>query len=94
MKRHKQCPNAQLFNINQFRQTRYKGEITSEYQISHLFRVISNQIGFQVSPYRFRHTVATNLMKNPDNLYVTKQLLGHNDVRATLTYIEHDVEMI
>ncbi len=66
----------------------------SENQVSHLFRVISPKVGFQVSPHRFSHTVVTNLMKNPDNLYVTKQLLGHKDVRITLTYIENDVEMI
>ncbi len=33
-------------------------------------------------------------MKNPENLYVAKQLLGHKDVRVTLTYIETDVEML
>lgn len=92
-KRH-QCADSQLFNINIFRQTRYKGQITTEYQISHLFRAISNKLGFQVSPHRFRHTVATNLMKDPGNLYVAKQLLGHKDIRVTLTYIESDVEMI
>ncbi|EFM91139.1 tyrosine-type recombinase/integrase [Actinobacillus pleuropneumoniae] len=94
LRKHHQCTNSQLFNINLFRKTRYKWLITTEYQISHLFRVISKNIGFQVSPHRFRHTVATNLMRNPDNLYVAKQLLGHKDVRVTLTYIENDVEMI
>ncbi|MFZ7242863.1 tyrosine-type recombinase/integrase [Avibacterium avium] len=94
LRKYKQSSDSQLFNINIFRKTRYKGQTTTEYQISHLFRVISDKLGFQVSPHRFRHTVATNLMKNPDNLYVAKQLLGHKDVRVTLTYIESDVEML
>lgn len=33
-------------------------------------------------------------MKNPNNLYVAKQLLGHRNIQVTLTYIEDDVEMI
>ncbi|WP_418251521.1 tyrosine-type recombinase/integrase [Gallibacterium anatis] len=86
--------NSQLFNINLFRKTKYNREITTEAQISHLFRVISRKMGFQVSPHRFRHTIATNLMKDPDNLYVAQQLLGHKDVRVTLTYIESNVEML
>lgn len=94
LRKRNQCLNSQLFNINLFRQTRYEGQIMTEYQVSHLFRAISRQVGFQVSPHRFRHTVATNLMKNPENLYVAKQLLGHKDVRVTLTYIETDVEML
>ncbi|HHF4335537.1 tyrosine-type recombinase/integrase [Haemophilus influenzae] len=94
LRKRRQCFNSQLFNINLFRQTRYEGQIMTEYQVSHLFRAISRQVGFQVSPHRFRHTVATNLMKNPENLYVAKQLLGHKDVRVTLTYIETDVEML
>ncbi|WP_077500550.1 tyrosine-type recombinase/integrase [Rodentibacter rarus] len=92
-KRHQNL-DSQLFNINLFRKTRYTGQIMTEFQISHLFRVISSRVGFQVSPHRFRHTVATSLMKDPENLYVAKQLLGHKDVRVTLSYIENDVEML
>ncbi|WP_077545450.1 tyrosine-type recombinase/integrase [Rodentibacter genomosp. 2] len=92
-KRHQNF-NSKLFNINLFRKTRYTGQVMTEFQISHLFRVISSRVGFQVSPHRFRHTVATYLMKDPENLYVAKQLLGHKDVRVTLTYIESDVEML
>lgn len=43
----------------------------------------------------YRHTVATELMQKPEqNLYVTQKLLGHRDIKVTLSYIEHNVEML
>lgn len=95
LKRANQTNDCQLFNFNLFCPlSRNRAKNTSEHQISHIFKVISRSVGFNVSPHRFRHTVATNLMKNPNNLYVAKQLLGHRDIKVTLTYIEDDVEMI
>ncbi|MFZ7158112.1 site-specific integrase [Avibacterium gallinarum] len=47
-----QTSHSQLFNINIFCKTRYKGQVTTEYQISHLFRVISSKLGVQFSPHR------------------------------------------
>lgn len=95
LKRINQASHCQLFNFNLFCPlSRNRHKNTSEHQISHIFKVISRSIGFNVSPHRFRHTVATNLMKNPNNLYVAKQLLGHRNIQVTLTYIEDDVEMI
>lgn len=95
LKRVNQTNDSQLFNLNLFCPVvRDRHKKTSEHQISYIFKVISRTIGFNVSPHRFRHTVATNLMRNPSNLYVAKQLLGHRDIKVTLTYIEDDVEMI
>ena len=33
-------------------------------------------------------------MKKPENLYIAKQLLGHKDVKATLSYIEDNIDSI
>ncbi len=63
-------------------------------QVSYLFKVISKYTGIVSSPHRFRHTAATNLMRNPENLYITKQLLGHKDIKVTLSYIEYNIEMV
>lgn len=63
-------------------------------QVSYLFKVILKYTGIISSPHRFRYTAATNLMKKPENLYVAKQLLGHKDIKVTLTYIEDDVEVV
>ncbi|WP_135710943.1 site-specific integrase [Actinobacillus porcinus] len=86
---------AQLFNLNRFSfYTRdCKRDMTDD-QLSHVFKVLSKLVGFSVSPHRFRHTVATNLMKNPQNLYITKQLLGHSNISVTLEYIEYDAETL
>ncbi|GAB1670828.1 site-specific integrase [Mannheimia haemolytica] len=95
LKIRKQTDNCQLFNINLFsRYTRRKGQPMSQNQLTHIFRHISDLVGFTSSPHRFRHTVATQLMKKPENVYVVQKLLGHKDISVTLGYIEHDVEML
>ena len=95
LKIRKQSGDAQLFNINLFSNSvRRKGKQMTVDQIGYIFRRISEYTGVVSSPHRFRHTAATNLMKNPENLYVTKQLLGHKDIKVTLSYIEDDVEIL
>ncbi|MBE2894341.1 tyrosine-type recombinase/integrase [Spirabiliibacterium falconis] len=87
--------DMQLFNYNLFSVcNRRKGLLTTQHQLSHLCRVISKEIGISVSPHRFRHTIATKLMKEPENVYIAQKLLGHRDIKVTLSYIEHDVDMI
>lgn len=34
------------------------------------------------------------MQKPEQNLYVTQKLLGHRDIKMTLSYIEHNVEML
>lgn len=88
--------SAQLFNINLFcRVTRRKGAKMSCDQLSHIFRVISTMVFAAISPHRFRHTTATELMRQKsENLYNVQQLLGHKDIKTTISYIEKDPEMI
>lgn len=86
---------TQLFNINLFSEnTRNKNKQMTDDQLSHLFNIISNIVKFKVSPHRFRHTIATQLMRNPQNIYVTQKLLGHSDIKITLSYIEDDPESL
>ncbi|MDG2961683.1 tyrosine-type recombinase/integrase [Exercitatus varius] len=95
LKKKKQPDHAQLFNLNLFSETtRTKSQNMTQDQLSYIFRVISKHVNFTVSPHRFRHTAATQLMQNPENVYVTQKLLGHKDIKTTLSYIEHDVDMI
>ena len=63
-------------------------------QLSHFFRILSKYLHFTLSPHRFRHTVATKLMQNPDNIYMVQKLLGHKNMSTTLSYIQHDVDML
>ncbi|EKN3347135.1 tyrosine-type recombinase/integrase [Yersinia ruckeri] len=56
---------------------------------------VKNYWILSVSPHRFRHTVATNLMKSPDrNIQAVKRLLGHSSLRSTLEYIDEDIDSL
>lgn len=91
----KRSNNDQAFNLNVIsKYTQYKNRDMTIDQVSHIFSVISKIIGFKISSHRFRHTITTNLMKNVNNVYQVKQLLGHSDIKVTLSYIEYTPDMI
>lgn len=85
--------DAQLFNINLFSKVT-RNQIMTQEQLSHFFRVLSEYLHFTLSPHRFRHTIATKLMKNPDNIYMVQKLLGHRSITTTLGYVDHSVDML
>jgi len=95
-------PEEQLFNVSRFDLKRKAesspGESDVEMGICPIrafFRRISRECRFTVSPHRFRHTVATNLMKSPDrNIQAVKRLLGHSSLRSTLEYIDEDIDSL
>ncbi len=84
----------QLFNINCFKYETTKVRKMSNYQIDAIFRYLSEQLNFKVSPHRFRHTVATTILKNSDNIYIVQKILGHQSIRTTMQYIGHDIELL
>lgn len=95
MKKRKKIGSDQLFNLNIIsKATRNRNKEMTVHQLENVFRHISKLVGFRVSSHRFRHTIATRLMKNQDNLYITKQLLGHTDLKVTLGYIEYHSDML
>ena len=56
---------------------------------------VVQESGFDISSHRFRHTLATELMKSPDrNLKLVKDLLGHRNVSTTMEYIELDMGVV
>lgn len=88
-------PSDPLFNV-----ARYIGpisEIRMEPDIQPIrsfFRRLSKECGFVVSPHRFRHTLATEMMKSPDrNLTMVKGLLGHRSLSTTMEYVELDLKI-
>ncbi|AWM80354.1 recombinase XerC [Gammaproteobacteria bacterium ESL0073] len=87
----------QLFNVNRF-SDHFNPRMSPQMgvdRVSNVFEYISKRIGIQVSPHRFRHTLGTDLMKQPDrNLHLVKELLGHTDIRTTLEYVEPDINSI
>ncbi|MCP9268244.1 tyrosine-type recombinase/integrase [Xenorhabdus sp. XENO-1] len=77
------------------RMSRYRYDHDKERQhIRSFFNRLSKECGFAISPHRFRHTLATELMKAPDrNLQLVRCLLGHRSLATTLEYIDIDMEI-
>lgn len=95
MRKRNKVDSDQFFNLNVLSKTTLnrKRNMTI-HQLENIFRHISKIVGFRVSSHRFRHTIATRLMRNQENLYLTKQLLGHSDLKVTLSYIEYHSDML
>lgn len=88
-------PGDQLFNVTRFGKNRYKLGVMQDANVSNCFRQLGEHLGFKVSPHRLRHTLGTNLMRQPEkNLHLVKEILGHTDIRTTLEYIVVDPEDI
>lgn len=88
-------PEHQLFNVGWFdpRRKRKYPEVMDERPLRAFFRRLSRECRFTVTPHRFRHTVATHMMKSPErNLYVVKRLLGHVSLASTMEYIDESVD--
>ncbi|ASG86865.1 tyrosine-type recombinase/integrase [Salmonella enterica] len=89
-------PQDQFFNVGfLLGQLSAEGEMMSVQTLRAFFRRLSKECGFNVSPHRFRHTIATEMMKQPDsNLQTVKTLLGHSSVTTTLEYVDGNVDTV
>lgn len=92
-------PRDLLFDVNRFIGMKNKPYVYNEKKVLQSFRSfyrrLSKECGFDISSHRFRHTLATELMKSPDrNLKLVKDLLGHRSVTTTMEYIEMDMEVV
>ncbi|HEB6458348.1 TPA: site-specific integrase [Salmonella enterica subsp. enterica serovar Hvittingfoss] len=86
--------NDFLFNIPVF--TGKDENITEDMgspPVRSFFRRLSRECGFTMTSHRFRHTLATEMMKLPEqNLYITRNVLGHSSMKSTLEYVERDLD--
>lgn len=48
----------------------------------------------QNNPHRWRHTYATELLREGTNLYVISRLLGHSDIKTTIKYLHLDDDIL
>lgn len=92
------APTDAIFDVNRFLWSEYEREnlppVAILQPVKSFFRRLSKECGFAVSPHRFRHTLATELMKSPDrNLQMVKGLLGHRSVTTTMEYIDINLEV-
>ncbi|MFC6298171.1 tyrosine-type recombinase/integrase [Pseudomonas sp. CCM 7893] len=86
------CADDQLFNVNRFSRY-YRGKEMTLDQVEAMYRKLTKKVGVRVTPHRFRHTLATDLMKLPDrNIHLTKYLLNHTNLSTTMEYIEVDYD--
>lgn len=86
-----------LFDVNRILLNRHVAwdEAKVRQKIRSFFRRLSKECGFAVSPHRFRHTLATELMKSPErNLQLVKDLLGHRSVSTTMEYVELKMDIV
>ncbi|WLI07522.1 tyrosine-type recombinase/integrase [Pseudomonas sp. FP597] len=85
-------PDDQLFNVNRFSRHFHGKEMNID-QVEAMYRKLTDKVGVRMTPHRFRHTLATDLMKQPErNIHLTKSLLNHSNIATTLSYIEVDYD--
>lgn len=86
------APEDQLFNVNRFSR-HYRCKEMNIDQVEAMYRKLTDKIGVRMTPHRFRHTLATDLMKQPErNIHLTKSLLNHTNIATTMNYIEADYD--
>ncbi|MFC0708223.1 site-specific integrase [Azorhizophilus paspali] len=85
----------QLFNVNRF-SIHYRKVLMDLDQVEAFYlQKITAAVGTWLTPHRFRHTLATDLMRQPErNVKVTQDLLNHTNISTTLGYVETDHEVI
>ncbi|TEC50661.1 site-specific integrase [Pseudomonas aeruginosa] len=82
----------QLFNVSRF-SPHYKSKVMNSDQVEAMYRKLTEKVGVRMTPHRFRHTLATDLMKAPErNIHLTKCLLNHSNIQTTMSYIEADYD--
>ncbi|WP_315708185.1 tyrosine-type recombinase/integrase [Brenneria uluponensis] len=85
-----------LFNASRFDGRKNMLTDVMAYQpLRAFFRRLSKECQCTITPHRFRHTIATDMMKSPDrNLKVVQTLLGHSSVAVTLEYVEGNMDSL
>ncbi|NUU68149.1 site-specific integrase [Enterobacteriaceae bacterium BIT-l23] len=93
-------PSERLFDVSRYVESPERSEKESspkkrQQKVRSFFRRLSRECGFTISPHRFRHTLATELMKAPErNLQLVKDLLGHRNVNTTMEYVELQMDIV
>lgn len=80
-------PEQQLFNVNIFSSRHSRDEMDMN-QLSTFFKRLSQQTPERISSHRLRHTIATELMRDPDrNIHTVKNIMGHQNIATTMKYV-------
>ena len=88
--------DMQIFNVTLFNH-KYQGNRLKRSQLSGFFRNLSEKTDIKCSSHRFRHRIATDLVKGHKSIkdiVEVQEFLGHTDFKTTLLYVENDVDKI
>ncbi|MEX5606381.1 site-specific integrase, partial [Pseudomonas syringae] len=71
----------------------YRRHEMNSNQVEAMYKKLTAMTGIRMTPHRFRHTIASELMTLPErNIYLTKKLLNHSNIATTMDYIEPDYD--
>ena len=71
-----------------------KGRLTKA-GIEYIVRSIGDKAGIHAHPHKFRHTLATNMVKRNAPVHIVQKVLGHENLNTSMIYIDvndNDVE--
>jgi integrase len=58
--------------------------------VSQMFRKLTKLFELPISAHRIRHTTATEMARNTENIRLVQEILGHTDLRTTFIYVQPD----
>jgi len=78
-----------VFRLHLFN-PKFSGFGLTKHQIEGFFKKLSKLSGERISAHRLRHTMATLVAQSGDNpdLKSLQYILGHTDIRTTMSYVE------
>jgi len=81
-----------VFNVTLFNPA-YAGDQLTETQLSDFYNRLRRNSGSEhaISPHRFRHRFATELVRRAPPKYV-QELMGHTSIHTTLEYVEVEMD--
>lgn len=64
-----------------------RGRLTKS-GIEAVIKRVSDKSGIPAHPHKFRHTLATDMIKRGAPLQIVQQILGHEDISTTMVYVD------
>ncbi|AVB13111.1 MULTISPECIES: site-specific integrase [Pseudomonas syringae group] len=87
-------PADQIFNVNRFSGHYSRPQMNAD-QVEAMYKKLTAMTGVRMTPHRFRHTIASEMMRQPErNIHITKNLLNHSNIATTMEYIEPDYDVM
>ena len=86
----------QVFNVTLFNE-KYTGNELKRTQVSGFFRNVYVKTGIRCGSHRYRHRITTDLVnaqRNINEIREVQYMLGHQDLKTTLTYVEQNTHKL